>query len=183
MVLVPAFTDLLERVRELSESLGNLLWAVAECRPAQEGHALADHYAEVITEVMGTAQEARAAAAEALDAVNPEHPDLALAGRGLALCHEQVNRLGNRFFSALASFERVSGLASLGKERKGEWLVWSRNVMEEVERCREPLSHVGGGLLRCWQEIAERVGTTSVAARATAIGQQTVAPVKSGAVP
>lgn len=182
MVLAATFSDLSQWTRALSESLGNLLWAVSECKPSDEGHALADHYADVTTELIGAAEGVTAAATGAQQAVADEHPDLALAGRALGLCHGQVNRLADRFFSALASFEHMSSLAGFGEERKGEWLVWSRNVMEEIERCREPLAQVNHGLLRCWQEVAERVGATNVAARATAIGHQTVAPSESGAL-
>ncbi|MGH2733643.1 MAG: hypothetical protein ACRDJG_12040 [Actinomycetota bacterium] len=174
MALEAAFSDLPERVRALSASFDNLLWAVAEGKPADGSHAVADHYADVSTELVGTAQEVAQQAARARAMVTGDHPDLALAGRALASCQERFNHLGEHLLTALASFDRMSALASLGQERKGEWQAWAHNVIEEVERCRDPLHEVSRALLACWEEIAERVGTTTVSVRATGIGQQLI---------
>ena len=71
-------------------------------------------------------------------------------------------------------YEKLKDLATLGSERRGEWLPWSNSVKEGIEQCREPLDGVSNALAACWQEIAERVGMTSVTVQSTNIGQKIV---------
>ena len=46
----------------------------------------------------------------------------------------------------------------------------------ELESCQQDLYVTNEALFRCWLEIAERVGMTSVSVQATNIGQQITAP-------
>jgi hypothetical protein len=62
----------------------------------------------------------------------------------------------------------------LGSARRGEWLPWAASVKDGVEQCREPLEGVSKALAGCWQEIAERVGTTSISVQTSNIGQKIV---------
>jgi hypothetical protein len=48
-------------------------------------------------------------------------------------------------------------------------------VKQGVEHCRQPLEDAGKALAECWQELAERVGMTSVSVRTKNIGQKIVA--------
>ena len=56
-----------------------------------------------------------------------------------------------------------------GKLQVGDW---AGSVKHGLEQCRQPIDAVGKALAACWQEIAERIGTTSISVQATNIGQQ-----------
>jgi hypothetical protein len=47
-------------------------------------------------------------------------------------------------------------------------------VKQGIEQCREPLDLSTKALAGCWQEIAERVGSTSVSVQTTNIGQKII---------
>jgi hypothetical protein len=60
----------------------------------------------------------------------------------------------------------------LAGERRGEWPHWAGITKERIEECRAPLEAVSKALATCWQELAERVGMTSITVQATNIGQK-----------
>jgi hypothetical protein len=66
----------------------------------------------------------------------------------------------------------MEDLTSFGSERRGEWSSWVTSVKQGIGHCRQPVEDAGKALAECWQEIAERVGMTSVSVRTTNIGQQ-----------
>jgi hypothetical protein len=107
--------------------------------------------------------------------------DLNAARRALTICQERFHRLGQQFALELVSYEKLKDLATLGTERRGEWLPWSNSVKEGIEQCRQPLEGADKALAACWQEIAERVGMTSVSVQATNIGQKIVSKLEDGA--
>ena len=64
----------------------------------------------------------------------------------------------------LVSYERLKDLASLGSKRGIDWVLVN-TVKQGIEQCRQPLDGADQALAVCWQEIAERVGMTSVSCR------------------
>jgi hypothetical protein len=81
------------------------------------------------------------------------------------------HQIARRFASELVSYERLADLSGLGRERRGEWLAWTGSVKQAIEDCRYPLDQAADALFACWQEIAERAGTSSVSVRTTNVGQ------------
>jgi len=63
-------------------------------------------------------------------------------------------------------------ITGLGARRKGVWLIWSHNVKRDLDVCRYELDLARKSLTACWQELAERAGTTNISVQATNIGQQ-----------
>jgi hypothetical protein len=175
MALEAAFDDLGLRLRAAHEALLELRVTVVEDKPLRGEAALVDGWGDSVEDLAGTAREAVEAADEARQAIGPP-PDLDRARRSLSACHERAGRVARAFWSDLASFERVGDLTRLARRRRGEWLAWSGSVRVALERCRAPLRETDAALLRCWQEIAERVGMNSVTLQATNIGRQVVTP-------
>jgi len=76
------------------------------------------------------------------------------------------------FTANLVSYDRVSDLTTFGAERRGEWPSWVTSVKQGIDHCRFPLEEAGKALSECWQEIAERAGSTSISVQTTNIGQK-----------
>jgi len=66
----------------------------------------------------------------------------------------------------------MDALLRFGRERGGEWLGWSMSVVTAVQGCRGPLRALDETVLRAWQELSERLGSSSVQVQTTNIGQQ-----------
>jgi hypothetical protein len=180
MALEAAFNDLRARMRAVHEALLELRVTVVEDRPMRGEAALVDGWGDAAEDLVGAAREAVDAADLARRALGPP-ADLDRARRGLSACHEQAGRLARTFWSDLASFERVDDLTRLARRRRGEWIAWSGGVRMALDRCAAPLREADAALLRCWQEIAERVGMTSVALHANTVGYQVVTPARGAA--
>src|SRR5579871_643615 len=175
MALEAAFDDLGLRMRAALEALLELRITVVEDKPLRPDTALADGWGDAAEDLVGSAREAAEAAVDARRAVGPP-ADLDRTRRALSACHERSNRIAQAFWSDLATFERVEDLGRLARRRRGEWPAWSESVRVALERCRAPLGETDTALLRCWQEIAERVGMNSVTLTASNIGRQVVTP-------
>jgi len=180
MALEAAFDDLGLRMRAALEALLELRVTVVEDRPLHGEAALVDGWGDAVEDLVGAAREAVEAADEARRYTGPP-PDIDRARRSLSACHERAGRVARAFWSDLASFQRVRDLTRLARRRKGEWLAWSEGVRVALERCHAPLRETDAALLRCWQEIAERVGMTSMTFHASTVGYQVVPPAPVGA--
>ena len=113
----------------------------------------------------------RKAALNARQAVT--HPvDLDRARRALTICQDRFLHMEQEFAANLISYEKLRELARLGGERGGEWLAWAGSTKQAIEQCRQPLAAVSVAIAACWQELAERVGMTSITVQATNIGQK-----------
>lgn len=163
--------------RELSEQIYNLLdsWEFLDVtmrdQPEDQGTALADAMDNSVLDLVGMLLQARKAALSAAQAV--VHPlDLDRARRELTVCQERFHGMEQKFAADLVSYDKLRGLAQLGGERGGEWLAWAGITKQAIEECRQPLQAVSIALAACWQELAERVGMTSINVRSTSIGQK-----------
>lgn len=173
MALEATFRELYTHLRRLHDTLLALRVTVAEDKPLKGEAALVDHLEDTILELMGLLGECLTSARAAQKAV--AHPlNLDRARRALTNCQERFHQIEQQFAADLVSYEKLKDLSSLGSERRGEWLPWASSVKHGLEQCRQPLDLASKALAGCWQEIAERVGMTSVSVQATNIGQQLV---------
>lgn len=172
MALESTFRDLSLCLHHLHDALNALQITVGD-KPPNDESAVADGLEAAVLDMMGNLHEARKAALRGKKAVG--HPaDLELARRSITRCQESFHRIEQQFASDLVSYEKLKKLARLGTERK-QWHSWSSAVKQGIEQCRQPLEDVSRTVARCWQEIAEHAGATSVSVRNTSIGQRIVA--------
>ena len=171
MSLENVFKELNTHCRNLRETLLELRTTAVEDKPLRGDVVLVDELGDAADELGGWMEEAAAAALEAQQAVR--YPiDFERAKRSLVLCHACLNRVSNRFYIHLASYEEIAKLAGLGRERGGEWGAWSRGVKEAIYRCRPHLYDLNESAFGCWQELTDRLGMTSVSVHSTGVGQQ-----------
>jgi len=175
MALEASFNDLRAELAALGEALGELRAAVAD-KPIRGDSVLVDLFGDAADDLIGWGEEAAQSALDGTQAVS--YPaDTERARRNLIACQERFNLISNRLWSDLLSYERIKEISTLGRERRGEWLVWSSSVKSVLDSCREPLYNVNQSLFVCWQEMTEHMGTTSVSVQTTNIGQQVSVPL------
>ena len=87
-------------------------------------------------------------------------------------CQKDVNEIVAKFWTEAGSYRPIADLIGLGEERSTEWREWTYGVLNALDRWYEPMYHVSEAVLHCWQELLERIGTTSISVTATNIGQQ-----------
>lgn len=176
MALEATFRELFVQLRRVNDTFVALRLTVGEDKPRKGEAALVDHFEDTILEMMGQLDDCLKAARAAHKAVG--HPlDLDAARRALAKCQESFHRIEQQFSADLVSYEKLKDLVAVGAERGSEWRSWAGSVKYGLEQCRQPLDSASKALAACWQEIAERVGMTSISVQATNIGQKIVAKV------
>jgi hypothetical protein len=169
VALESSFQDLAGQLRKLHDMLLALRLTVVEDKPLRGEAALVDHLEDAILDLMGALDECQKAAAAGRKAVG--HPlDLDRARRALAACQDRFHGIEAQYTGRLASYEKIKDLAGLARDRRGEWVPWAGRVTSGA---------ASKALARCWQEIAERVGTTSVSVRTSNIGQKIVTQSKT----
>lgn len=162
MALEAVFQDLCLRCQRLHEVLGELRLTVVEDKPLTGDLVLIEQLSNTVDDVLGWLEEMYSAAAEGKQSVRPPL-DLERARYALLRGHERFNQLLQNFFNELLCHDRIAELLWVGQERRGEWQLWTNSVKEALDSCRQPLFEVNQALLRCWQEIGERVTVTAVA--------------------
>ncbi len=171
MALEATFRELHTQLMSLQDNLLALRLTVAEDKPLKGEAALVDHFENSILDAMGLLNECLNSSRDAQKAVglplNMDH-----ARRALTTCQNRFHLAARCFSEELISYEKLRDLASLSKTRGREWTSWAASVKHGLEQCRQPIDAVGKALAACWQEIAERIGTTSISVQATNIGQQ-----------
>ena len=177
MPIEATFQRLFTELRKLQDTLVALRLTVVEDKPSRGEAALVDQLEDSILDLMGYLEESLEKARSAQKAV-AGRADLNGARRALAVCNERFHGIERQFAAELVSYEKLSDLTTLGRERRGEWLPWSNSVKEGIEQCRDPLDESSKALAACWEEIAERVGMTSVTVQTTSIGQKIVSALK-----
>jgi len=173
MALEKMFLELSRQMRRLRDRVVEVRLTVVEDRPPKNEPALADDFADAVEDLHGWLEEGLQSAVEAERCVG-RPLDIDGARRCLAKCQERFARVEERFFSGLASYERLNDLSTMARERDSEWLAWTNAVRQGVDHCRLQMEETGKALTDCWQELAERAGTTQVSVNATNIGQQIV---------
>jgi hypothetical protein len=173
VALEPTFRELQVSLHKLHDALNTLQVGLGD-KPLHDEAALADGLENSVLDMMGTLQEARKAALSARTAVGPP-VDLDRAWRALTICQERFHDIEKQFSENLVSYEKLRDLARLGSERGGEWLQWAGSTKQSIQECRPPMEEVSHTLARCWREIAEHAGATSISVRTTNVGQRIVA--------
>ncbi|MGD0891598.1 MAG: hypothetical protein ABR923_08695 [Terracidiphilus sp.] len=180
MALEATFRNLFVQIRKLCDTLNAVLLTVGD-KPPDRGAALADELENTVLDMLGLAEDARAAARLAEKAVSsPMNMDR--ARRALAKCQEKFHQLDQQYSNQLVSYEKLTDLTSLGRDRGGEWKPWAGSMKDAIEQGREPLEETSKALAACWQELVEHSGTTSISVNNT--GQRIVAhgPLTSEAI-
>ena len=176
MALEASFTTLSQHLRVLHDELQELHRTVIE-KPPKGDVVLVDLFSDAADDLLGWMVEGSAAASEGSE--SSSYPvDLDRARLSLRTCQEKVSHISVRLISELLCYDRIEELISFGDRRRGGWEKWATNVKVALESCREPLHEVNQTLFGCWQELAERIGTTSVSVKATNIGQQIAVPAE-----
>src|SRR5215213_2064446 len=173
MALETSFNTLSEQLQLLDEALAELHRTVIE-KPRIRDVVLVDVLSDAVDDLGGWLAEAKAAATEGIKA--SVYPSLNQVRRWLKTSQEKLILITERLTSDLLGYERIAELTSLGRERGGEWMIWTRNVKTALEACREPLYEVNQALFACWLELTERLGATTISVQATNIGQQISMP-------
>jgi len=165
------FAELQHRLRMLQEALEALGTTVDEDRPTRDDVIVASRLSDDVLAARGLLEEVLEAADHATRAV--AFPlDGERARRALTVCQHQHQRFAHALSFELTGFERLDDLTSVGRERGREWLDWVGVVKQALEQSRMLSEDVTDGLSLCWQELAERIASTSVSIRNTAVGQQ-----------
>jgi hypothetical protein len=171
MALEKTFRELTRQLRMLRDRLDELRVTVVEDRPQKDDAALVDGLEYAVEDVLGWLNEALENSEKAARAV--VHPvDLEQARQSLSHCQELFHRVDQAFSSNLVSYECMKDLAAFAGERRGEWPSWVSSVKQGIEQCPPPLERSRKALAECWQEVAEKAGTTSISVRTTNIGQK-----------
>jgi hypothetical protein len=179
MALEATFRELAVSLHKLKDALNVLQVAVGDKPPDREA-AVADDLESAVLAILGTLHEARKNAAVALKATG--YPvELDQARRSLGTCQERCHRIEHQFTADLASYEKLRELTRLGSDRGLEWLPWANSLKQAIEECRAPLQAVSLALSRCWQELAERLGTTSILVQNKSVGQEISVPASVAA--
>ncbi|SRR6266498_5305460 len=172
MALEESFTSLSQHLCLLHDELQELRRTVTE-KPPKGDVVLVDLFSDAADDLLGWIVEASAYAGEAVEAAS--YPvDLDRARRSLKMCQEKFILTSVKLSADLLSYDRMEELVSFGDHRRSGWEKWATNVKAALESCREPLYEVNQTLFACWQELAERIGATSVSVKTTNIGQQNI---------
>lgn len=171
MALETTFREFLNELKKLRDTLVALRLTVAEDKPTKGEAALVDQFEDTILDTLGLLDECLTGARTAQAAVG-NRIDLNGARRALSTCQDRFHQIELQFTTNLLSYEKLKDLARLGSERRGEWLAWARSVKQGIEQCRPQLDAASKALACCWEELAERAGTTSVSVHTTNIGQK-----------
>jgi multidrug resistance efflux pump len=177
MALEKTFREFTTQLRRVHDRLEELRVTVVEDKPRANDAVIVDRFEYAVEDLFGAVDEISAAAGEAQRAVG--YPlDIEQARQALTRCQEQFHKFEQGFNAHLVSYERIKDLTTFGTERRGEWPSWVASVKQGIEQCREPVEAAGRCLAECWAELAERVGTMSVAINSTNIGQKIIRPLK-----
>lgn len=174
MALETSFKDLCVELAALCEAFGGFRVAVQD-KPLKGDSVLVDLFGDAADDLLGWATEAANIALEGQQAA--AYPaDIERARWSLVGSQKSLNMIADKLWSDLLTYERISEIVRFGRERRGEWLVWSGSIKSALDACREPLHNVNQSLFLCWQEITEHMGTTSVSVKTTSVGQQITVP-------
>jgi hypothetical protein len=178
MTLEGNFKELAAKWERLVEELEHgLLWSVTETRPNEE-HTLATHYIDAATDLIAAAREGLAVCQIAVNG----DLSLAQAGKSLLRCQEHYHSIAEMFNSKMASYGRIRKIKRFGSEKRKAWREWASRVCEAVERCRLPIDDLNRAIFNCWQEVADRVGSSAITVHATSVGQKISVHKSEGSV-
>jgi hypothetical protein len=156
MALEAAFRTLCADARALHDALAALRTTILEDRPLRDDVVLVDILGDAAEEALGWLEEALEATVRGQRAAEPP-VELDQARWAMAAAQDRVNRIARRFWTDLASYQRIAELTRLARERGGEWRAWARSVKKGLDQCQQSLFTVHETLSLCWQEMTERM--------------------------
>lgn len=171
MPIQATFNALSGNFNELREAVARLRLTAVEDRPPHNQVLLVERLGDAIDDVLGLVEEGTAAAVAALSAVDPL--DGHRVRQALARANDCFLRVEYKLLFEIMCAEQIEKLTGFGRQRGGEWLVWTGSVIQALEHCRDPLREADEALLLAWQELSERLGAGSVSLQIINIGQQT----------
>jgi hypothetical protein len=179
VALESAFRELARKIFEVGEALSGLRSHLIEDAHLIDKRSLTAQMGDAAQACIGWQFEALTAAGEAKLAAG--YPlDLEKARRALVVCQEKFDQARASFEAHLASDERLDNLAEL-KEFKAkypneaeakQWGKWVTSVLSGLKCCRTALQEAQVALTRCWQELAEKIGLSSVSVQTRVVGQE-----------
>lgn len=168
-----------ERLHEVFSDLRRLL----DDHPAEGNKVLLlDSFGDAVEDLLGWLEESSQTCVPLLPSEPAADFDANLVRRPLVVCQELFNRQMNRFLTDLVSYDKISQLLQFGRERGGEWQTWARGIKSELESSQQQMFLMNQAMFRCWVELAEWIGMTSISVRSTSIGQQITVPAHREAV-
>jgi hypothetical protein len=171
MALQAAFQDVHAKLKALLDvEWLELQWAV-EARSSSIDHHLTNRLDDLVRDLQGLIKDGLFEA-EIGAAASGQPPDIGASGRALLECQKDVNEIVAKFWTEAGSYRPIADLIGLGEERSTEWRVWTYGVLNVLDRWHEPVHHLTGAVIHCWEELLEHLGTTSISVKATNIGQQ-----------
>jgi hypothetical protein len=177
MAIEAVFQHLVDRFEAARDAFQSLSLTVIEDRPPRDEVLLVERLGNLIEDLRGWLVEGLAAAADARQAVG--HPlDSYGARHALGVANERFVRLEHRFYEEAAAYDTLDALIRFGRQRGGEWLGWSGSVVTAMQGCGGPLRELDETVLRAWQELSERLDSSSLQVQTTSIGQQFATPLR-----
>lgn len=173
MPLEKTFREFSIRLHRLQERVQEVRLTVMEDRPPGQDAQIVDNFEYGVEDILGYLNETLQFARSAERAVAPPI-NLDQARYGLANCQERFHRMETVFSTNITSYERLKDLAAFANEHR-RWQPWVTSLKQGIEHCVQSLEIARTTLAECWQEVAER-GGTSVSVRTTNIGQKITAP-------
>jgi hypothetical protein len=143
---------------------------------------LLDSFGDAVEDLLGWVEESLQKCAPLLPCKTDGQGhdfDANLARQALVVCQYLFNQQMHRFLVDLVSYDKVAQLLQFGRERGGEWQAWAKGIKMELESCQQHLFLTSQVLFRCWVELAEWIGITSISVRTTNVGQQITVPQSS----
>jgi DNA-binding ferritin-like protein len=168
MALEATFRELTTGFHRLHDVV-NALHVTMEDKP-EDSAAVADDLADKTLELLGSVHDARRAAVKARQSLR-HPPDMDQARRLLTACQERFHRIEQKFSVNLVSYEKLKELARVGSRNK-EWSAWAHGAKQGIEQVRAPLDEISTTLAKCWHELVEHGGKTSISVTTT--GQRIV---------
>ena len=169
----------LERMHEVFSDLRRLL----DDHPSEGDKVLLlDSFGDSVEDLLGWMEESLQRCAPLLPSKTDGRGndfDANVARQALVVCQALFNQQMHCFLVDLVSYEKVAQLLQFGRERGGEWQTWAKGIKMELENCQQHLFLTSQVLFRCWVELAEWVGITSISVRTTNVGQQITVPQSS----
>jgi hypothetical protein len=168
MTMRAALDELMRGWRELDRAITeDALWSATHMQVVKN-HSFARRYVDRITELEGKV----ASALKSCEKCRRRRTTAADACRTFAVCQQHYNSLIARYVGQFMQFEAVQRLRRFGRQGHGNWRPWADNVEKALIRLRTPLLALGRALTKCWQEVADRVGESTVSVRAMNVGQE-----------
>jgi len=150
------------------------LWSATHMQVVKN-HSFARRYVDRITDLQGKV----ISALRACEKCGKRRTTVSDACRALAVCQRHYNNLIARYVRQFVQFEAVQRLRRFGRQGNASWHPWADNVEKALIRLRTPLLSLGSTLTKCWQEIADRIGESSISVRALNVGPEIHVATKS----